>query len=393
MSDNRHILLLQGPASWFFKALGLALRRQGALVTRMVFCPGDHLYWRRKSGQILPYRGPRDEYAAFLAQVLKQQKITDIICLGDGRFWHAKAIALCNTLPDPPRIHIVEHGYYRPGWLTLERDGINANSRFSPDISTEKPASPQKFKSSFFRYAMMDISWNLANVLFARFRYPHFKTHSLVRPTQEWRGWIGKALRKPFVRAATAKASQKIQTHSGPVFVFPLQLDGDYQIRVHGPKAGLSGTVQDVCHSFATHAPKDALLVFKVHPLDNGRIGWQKTINGANWPRCIFLNGGDLDTLLGKAAAVVTINSTVGLESIDRGIPTFVIGKAIYRIKGLCTYDDLDRFWNNPQPPDAQLAQQFRNSLMAKTQISGAFDGSGVKTGASNIAKRVLAAN
>ncbi|MCF6305709.1 MAG: capsular biosynthesis protein [Rhodobacteraceae bacterium] len=392
MRDNRHILLLQGPASWFFAALGLALRQQGALVTRMVFCPGDRLFWRRKSGQVLPYRGPRDDYAAFLALALEQRKITDIICLGDGRFWHAKAVELCHGLPDPPRIHIVEHGYYRPGWLTLERDGINANSRFSPGISAEKPAPPQKFKSSFLNYALMDIGWNLANVLFARFRYPHFKTHSLVHPVQEWRGWIGKALRKPFVRLSTAKANRRIMDHRGPVFVFPLQLDGDYQIRVHGPKAGLCSTVRDVCRSFANHAPKDALLVFKVHPLDNGRINWQKVISKTNCPRCIFLNGGDLDMLLDKAAAVVTINSTVGLQSIDRGIPSFVIGKAIYRIKGLCSHDDLDGFWNNPQPPDAQLAQQFRDSLIAKTQISGAFDGTGVKAGAKNIAKRILAA-
>ncbi len=390
MSDTRHILLLQGPASWFFAALGLALRKQDALVTRIAFCPGDRLFWRRNSGQILPYRGSRNDYTKFLAQVLKQHNITDIICLGDGRFWHKKAIALCATLPDPPRIYIVEHGYYRPGWLTLERDGINANSQFSIDTSVKKPEPPQTFKSSFLRYALMDISWNLANILFSWLRYPHYKTHALVRPTQEWRGWISKAVKKPFARISATKTVDKIMAHSGPVFVFPLQLDGDYQIRVHGPKGGLIKAVQDVYQSFTRHAPQNALLVFKVHPLDNGRINWAKII-GKTSNRCVFLNGGDLDTLLGKAAAVVTINSTVGLESIDRSIPTFVLGKAIYRQKGLCSHDDLDRFWSNPPPPDTQLAQQFRNSLIAKTQISGAFDGSGVKTGAKNIAKRVLA--
>jgi len=393
MNDTRHILLLQGPASWFFATLGLALRKQGAAVTRFTFCPGDRLFWRRKSGRALPYRGSRDEYTKFLTKVLKQQNITDIICLGDGRFWHAKAVELCNTLPNPPRIHIVEHGYYRPGWLTLERDGINANSRFSPDISSEKPAPAQNFKSSFLSYALMDISWNLANILFSWFRYPHFKTHALVHPLQEWRGWVSKAVKKPFARISTARIVDKIMTHSGPVFVFPLQLDGDYQIRVHGPTGGLIKTVQDVCQNFASHAPQNALLVFKVHPLDNGRINWAKIVQSTNCPHCVFLNGGDLDAVLGKAAGCITINSTVGLESIHRAIPTFVLGKAIYRQKGLCGSGDLKDFWHNPTAPDLQLAQQFRNSLIAKTQISGAFDGSGVKTGADNIAKRVLAAS
>lgn len=384
----------------FFATLGAALMQHGAQVTRLTFCPGDHIFWRRSSGNRVAFRKKREHYPSFLAQLITRLEITDIVCLGDGRFWHSRAIQVCEKLPDPPKIHIIEHGYFRPGWLTLERDGINANSSFprQPSLIDQIAAQAntpisQTFDSSFLHYATLDICWNLANVLLAPIWFPHFKTHALDHPIKEWFGWIKKAFYSSLTRKKTGANMAEIEKHKGPVFLFPLQLATDYQIRQHGPPNGLLGAVQDTITSFAKFAKADTMLVFKIHPLDNGHQNWQAEI-AALTRECrqpvVFLQGGDLESLLKNSAGCITVNSTVGLRAVELGIATHVLGQAIYNVKGLVDSRPLQGFWNNPQKPDADLAKNFKQALIAATQIPGAFEGSGVNTGAQNAADKIL---
>ena len=53
-------------------------------------------------------------------------------------------------------------------------------------------------------------------------------------------------------------------------FLFPLQLSGDYQIRSHSPFLSMTMALEYVLTSFARHAPPDAILLVKEHPLDVG---------------------------------------------------------------------------------------------------------------------------
>ncbi len=48
------------------------------------------------------------------------------------------------------------------------------------------------------------------------------------------------------------------------------------------------------------------------------------------------MNAEDTDVLISNAKSVITINSTVGLESIMKDKPVLVLGNAFYAIKGLC---------------------------------------------------------
>ncbi|MEM8699360.1 MAG: capsular biosynthesis protein, partial [Pseudomonadota bacterium] len=113
------MLLLQGPCSFFFSYLGEALRAHGAEVHRILLCPGDALFWR--GGGAISYRGRAEAWPGFVAWTARQEGITDMVCLGDGRSWHAQAIAALRPLGI--RIHVVEQGYLRPSRLTVERDG------------------------------------------------------------------------------------------------------------------------------------------------------------------------------------------------------------------------------------------------------------------------------
>ena len=74
------------------------------------------------------------------------------------------------------------------------------------------------------------------------------------------------------------------------------------------------------------------MLVFKEHPSSPIRY---PDLHERSGPRERFANGNDTQTLIEDADAVITVNSTVGLEAILLGKPVLVLGRAFYAIPGL----------------------------------------------------------
>ena len=349
----------------------------------------------------MAFRGRPADWADFIISHAAPRQITDLVCLGDGRSWHSAAIGALRPLG--VRIHVVEQGYLRPHWLTIEPDGTGGNSRFPKDPAritrlaneNEAPAKPD-FKTSFAAYAAMDVAYNLSNVMAGPLFYPHYRTHALESPWREWAGWIGKALRWPRRRRALSEAEVRLASHTGAFYLLPLQLETDFQIRLHGPNEGMRGILQKVVVSFARNAPPNTVLGVKVHPLDNGWTPWQRllaefSLEAGIADRTIFFDGGDLPALLGRAKGVVTVNSTVGLSAIRAGVPVIALGKAIYDVPGLCHQGGFDDFWGADASVDTARLNELVAALAATIQVPGGFDGEGVQPGADAMAERILA--
>ncbi|HAZ97986.1 MAG TPA: capsule biosynthesis protein CapA, partial [Halomonas sp.] len=64
-----------------------------------------------------------------------------------------------------------------------------------------------------------------------------------------------------------------------PYFMLPLQLNTDAQIRDHSPYANMEEVMEHVMGSFAEHAPSDAMLCIKNHPLDMGLVNYPQIID------------------------------------------------------------------------------------------------------------------
>ena len=96
-----------------------------------------------------------------------------------------------------------------------------------------------------------------------------------------------------------------------------------------------------------------------------------------NSQRIILLDSGDTQALIAHAEAVITINSTVGIEAISRNIRTMVLGQAFYALPGLTlsarNQDDLTEAL--PQlscfTPNPTLRLGFLNYLKYHYQIPG----------------------
>ncbi len=397
----RTFLFLQGPASPFLRRLANALEAQGVVVRRINFSLGDAVFWWPKQGD---WFGKRPEHwRGFLSDYLRAHGITDMVMLGDGRPLHAVAAEL--GMETGVRVHILEHGYLRPDWLTVEPDGMSAHSRFPRDpeairgLAAGQPPveTGRLFRSSFLTYALYDLAYHIPNVALGWLVHRHYRTHGPVHPAVEYFGWIGKGLtvRRRRLRAQEAIAGWS-SAPAGSRFLFPLQLPGDYQILRHAPGGELYSIVDAVIQSFSRHAPPDAKLLFKIHPIDNGLSGWSPRITRAAERnrvsgRVFLADGGDTDRLIDQAAGVVVVNSTVGLTALAAGKPVIALGAAIYDVPGLTYQESLAAFWSAKPSPDAALFDAFNRAIAATIQVRGGFIGrAAIKAGVQHVAERLL---
>jgi len=401
---SRTFLFLQGPASPFLRLLAEEIERKGASVRKISLCLGDLVFWWPKESAF--FRGSYNEWPVYLDCYIRDHNVTDIVMLGDGRQPHAVAAEI--GLREGLRVHILEHGYLRPDWLTIEPDGMSAHSRFPREplkieaLAAGKPAVPAggRYRSSFLTYALYDLAFHIPNVVLGWLVHPHYRTHGPVHPAVEYSGWIWKGLtagkrRRKAEEAISACLAPDADGHAR-FFLFPLQLPGDYQIRRHAPGGDLFRLVDAAIASFARHAPAGSRLLFKVHPIDNGLSRWPARIDetaerhGAG-DRVFVADGGDTDALIARSSGIVTVNSTVGLTALAAGKPVITLGSAIYDVPGLTFQESLAAFWREPTPPDAGLFDAFIRALAATTQVRGGFIGrQAIHTGIENVAERLM---
>jgi capsular polysaccharide export protein len=161
-------------------------------------------------------------------------------------------------------------------------------------------------------------------------------------------------------------------------FLLPLQLNGDAQIVHRSPFNSIAEVIDAVMHSFAAHSMPGSHLLIKNHPLDAGLDGHRQQIRhlaaelGIR-PRVHYLETGHLPTLLGHAAGVVVVNSTVGMSALSQNCPTKALARPIYDMPGLSSRAPLADFWRDPDPPDPALYQAVRNTVIHATQVNGDF--------------------
>ncbi|KQY23925.1 capsular biosynthesis protein [Rhizobium sp. Root482] len=396
---SRVFLFLQGPSSPIFAKIADRLEERGHICLRINLNAGDRIFWRRKNGH--DYRGrDGDAWHEHVALFMDRHRVTDLVLLGEERPYHC--IAVLAATRRGIEISVVEMGYLRPDWLTLERDGMSSNSHFPVDAGQiiraaailPEPDWKRRYSQSFLAEAGYDLLYNLPNV-FLWFLYPHYRRHALFHPLAEYAGWIRRLAGGRKRKAEAAALIDNLLAGKTPFFVLPLQLQTDYQLRAHSPYNDQREAIDEVLLSFAGQAPDNALLVVKIHPLDNGLIDWRAHVNAdaarlGIGERVHFLDGGNLNTLLGGCAGLITVNSTAGLHALQRGKPVKTLGAAIFDIAGLTDQATLDRFWGAPTPPDKDLRLAFLRLMAATIQVRGNFySRSGTDAGAEAIAVRL----
>ena len=398
----RHFLFLQGMPCDFFRLVGDELQRNGHGVSRINLCFADWIFWHDQ--RAMSFRGRLTDWDDFLRRFIAARGVTDIVLLGEQRKYHKQAVALAHELG--LRVMVTDFGYFRPDWITLEANGMGRDSSMPRNpavIYAEARGLPAVdfapvFKDSDWRMSLGDLLGSFANVVL-KLLYPFYqqsieRPHPVIYFPAMGLSLLLRRLRKKHI----AEKCRQVGKRTQPFYLFPLQLDHDFQIRAYSPYKGMRDAVDEVLKSFAEHAPENSELVIKMHPWDPGLINWKQWIGSSAkrlgiTDRVHYLEAGVLDEMLGKAIGVVTVNSTSGLRALQLRRPVQVLGDAVFDIAGLTHAGGLHAFWCSASAPDPNLLDSFIRLLVARTQLRGVFfHPAGKRAAVSSFVSRLLMA-
>jgi len=175
-------------------------------------------------------------------------------------------------------------------------------------------------------------------------------------------------------RATKPKPGQAIELQPGYVFV-AFQVPSDMQITRHSPWIPDMEAFLDAILQAAERIPDD-VFVIKEHP------SFKRSVQGLRpaHPRVIFANHNVTSELIDESRAVITINSTVGIEALLLDKPVITLGRACYNIEGLVLHADgpdaltdaidRSRAWH----PDPHLRRQFLGYLWNHYLLHGSYE-------------------
>lgn len=377
----QRFLFLQGPHGSFFARLAAELQARGHSVRRINFNGGDAGDWTLPNG--VRFTGGIEDWAQFLRLYIFENDITDIVLYGYWRPLHQEAITLARKLG--LRVHGFEEGLLRPHWITL--DGRLPGEQ-AADLKRETPLAAKK-KSVLVETGQPEPRNGFSRMVYNCLRYyingfrqrrifAGYRTHRPFSPGRELWAWTLQVLSYPWRKIASIHRLKSVLTANTPFFLLCLQLDGDSQIRKYSNYSSMKDVLAETIRSFARHAPANAKLVIKNHPLDNGIGGFERLSrrlareNGIA-ARVVFLNFGKLAGLLKTAQGMITVNSTTGLQALHHECPVKTLGQAAYDMPGLTDAQPLDSFWIQPQKPTSQVYDALYGILVKTSQHPGSF--------------------
>lgn len=381
---GRRFLFLQGPHGPFFRRLAHMLRASGAEVRRVGFNAGDQALWRDRAS-FLPFTGRAEDWPAEIARLLDDLGITDIVLYGDTRSVHAQAVAAARARGIT--VHVFEEGYLRPHWVTYERGGSNGHSRLMQLSVAQMRAALEKSDMDLpdaparwgdMRQHMFWGAWYHFCVMAGARRYPGFRPHRALTVGQEFQLYLRRLVLLPFHALERRLASFRIRHGGFPYHLVLLQLEHDSSFQMHSPFRSMTEFLEVVIEGFARGAPPHHHLVFKAHPLEDGRVPVKATIRRLAAEQGVaarvhFVRGGKLAMLLNHARSAVTVNSTAAQQVLWRGLPLKTFGAAVYGKPEFVSPQPLAEFFAHPARPDSRAYRDFRHYLLETSQIPGGF--------------------
>ena len=369
---GRRFLIVSAPFGSFGRVLAEAIESAGGHTSRMIFNAGDYLNWRRANGILF-----REDSKAWHEAVAELSRdYTDIIIFGEGGGYNQAVLSQRDAISS--RIWVLENGYFRPDWITLEQDGVNGSSGLPRMASGYPPPGPEMPVSrpvgKILPYHVINISLYHLYQMVGGLAFPKYRHPYTMSPLWQFWGHV----RRYFSLAMQPRMACDADTirGRGPFFIACLQREGDAQLLRYSKFADNTAFLAEVMTSFAANAPADARLVVKNHPLDPG-------LNDlSHMTRCLaverglaervdFIDGGNLAQLCRAAEGMVVNNSSAALSALGFRTPVKVLGQAFFDFEGLTDQQALDGFWAQPKAGDPELFKAFRAHVINKAQING----------------------
>ncbi|HDR0840880.1 TPA: capsule biosynthesis protein, partial [Pasteurella multocida] len=381
---SKNILLLQGPIGAFFMEFSLWLQQHNKTVFKLNLNKGDDFFYSSKRKNTFEYTDSLDYFFDYLNAFCADNRIDSIVCFGDNRKYHQYAKKVAKQLNIS--FWVFEEGYFRPDYVTLEKNGVNdfstlprdANFFLKQALHCPLPPEPLKLAKGFIPLAKLAIQYYINASTGAK--YPHYQHHRILDIKYYIKLWTFSGIKRLCYFLQERSLGKKIEKgFFDDFFIVPLQVYDDSQVKVHCDYDSVESFLREVLDSFVRYAPKTLNLIIKHHPMDRGFIDYGCVIKEyqTQYPSCkhriLYVHDVPTPILLRKGKGMITLNSTSGISALLHRMPVLTLGRASYNFEGLTYQGNLHSFWHNKALPDAKVFEAYRKYHLSKTQINGSF--------------------
>jgi capsular polysaccharide export protein len=257
------------------------------------------------------------------------------------------------------RYYVLENGYFRPFTLMIDNYGVNYESSIPRNMDFYKDIEVIEEELELYldkpKYAIEDKEYSFHE----REKYYQYYNIKISKPEdsktfeKENNSVVNEDTSLAFIDASFL--------NDGYIYI-PFQLETDSQITKHSPYIK---TMKDVVlltsEALLKYNEKNQTnlkIIYKCHPLYESELG-RIDIDGieeicSQSENLFLLKKGDNKILMDNAKIVITINSTVGFESLQRYKSVITLGDAFYAIEGI----------SNSWTPEKKLEDIIENVIV-----------------------------
>lgn len=309
------------------------------------------------------------KYSIEIAKFIEANKINLVIVQND--LVGFSSIPLTVARKKEIKTLIFEDGFFRPNTIVLDEKGVNFNNSCprERDFYEHLVIEQEKFHNF--------LSEEKSKMSKPKTKFPLSPRYIL--------GLVKHPQRMPIIYLRLKLELQAHFYHRKKMknyVLLPLQMRKDSQILYHSSIKDM-GDLVNICVSalakYNKRAKKQLSLVVKEHPRDKCFAEVTKSIKRPE-VKVIFLSQADTRKLIKESSLVITINSTVGIESLLYHKPVITLGNAFYNIDGIVyhcnNFEELDSLMEKALniPLNKKLIDKFLYYLKFYYQVDGDLD-------------------
>ncbi|CZF80152.1 Capsule polysaccharide biosynthesis protein [Grimontia celer] len=298
------------------------------------------------------------QYVEWLRAELEQYKVNTCLMYNATRFHHALAITLFEQMN--VSYYVFERGNQRGKTTTL----LTSPTLVSLPVLIEKPGIETAELKHYGTETFTDY------VLFSLFLI-FDRIGSVFRLNFEPPDKILRKKNYPQILFQWVKAKYSpTPVLDRQYLLVPLQLEYDSQVRLFSTFKSTQAFIEAVEKGFyRSTLSEEYSLVFTTHPFECKKHQFD--------PRSHCYSG-KTGVLMSDAIAVATINSTSGMEAIEKLKPCFIFGDAIYKQKGIVIpttqesfTDSLNQWHQDAWSPSQHEVESLKRRVFVSTQVIG----------------------
>lgn len=306
-------------------------------------------------------------YMYFIDRFIEEKNI-DVICLFNGYHWIDQVTRI---IADKRGIdtQIFEDGLFRPYTITCDPKGINAQASVPrlPSFYDSVQIDKERLEHFLFKPEKKNmynrVQENILLVALIKFismlgEYFRIapKLYAHISFTQAVKYFL-------FKKKFKYQKHDEVELPEEYIFL-PFQVARDTQIFYNSPTIKTMEQLLEIVKTGVDELNKNenrnVKIIVKEHPEDISRNNYRNLKKRYEQNNdVIFIQKYNINKLISNSLAIITVNSTVGIEALAKYKRVITLGDALYNIGGIATHCD------NPE----RLGEVISQSLKAKLNI------------------------